>query len=163
MIRGEITDQWAALSRDPATFQRFILDTYGADSFALAPFPYVALHTADGQLIGYATTYGLPRITIEGEHVILEMSDLIIPLPDRTALREALAAHAHDGPWSGWMKYMMGIGTLNDDGTWTMPAWAVERWTRQMTTAYAELPEAERASDRIEADRIFAVLDRELL
>ena len=72
--------------------------------------------------------------------------------------RETLAAYAHDA-WAGWMRYLFSKGTLNDDGTYTMPAWAVERWQRQMATSYADLPEAEKASDRKEADAIVTILD----
>lgn len=74
-----------------------------------------------------------------------------------TELREALADLAHQ-QWSGWMTYLFDKGTFNEDGTWTMPACAAERWTRQMTTPYSELPEVERASDRAEASRVLCVL-----
>jgi len=80
------------------------------------------------------------------------------PTPPPDALREALAAYSHDAAWAGWMQYQFSKGTLNEDGTWTMPAWAVERWTRQMTTAYADLPEAEKESDRAEADKMIAIV-----
>lgn len=73
-------------------------------------------------------------------------------------IRELLAAYSHDAAWSGWMRYMIGKGTLNDDGTWTMPAWAVERWMRQMNTPYAELSEQEKNSDREEADNMLAII-----
>ena len=53
---------------------------------------------------------------------------------------EKLAEYAHIA-WSGWMNYMFSKCTRNDDGTLTIPAWAIERWTRQMTTSYADLPE----------------------
>lgn len=72
-------------------------------------------------------------------------------------LRESLAAYAHDA-WSGWMQYLFSKSTRNDDGTMTIPAWAVERWTRQMTTAYTDLPEDEKKSDRAEADQMLAIL-----
>ncbi len=72
---------------------------------------------------------------------------------------ELLAAYSHDDAWSGWMRYMIGKGTLNLDGTWTMPAWALERWSRQMTTPYADLPEAEKESDRDEARKILAIVE----
>ena len=38
-----------------------------------------------------------------------------------------------------------------------VPAQAYERWTRQKNTAYADLPESEKNSDRCEADRILAI------
>lgn len=50
--------------------------------------------------------------------------------------------------WSSWMQYMFTKGTFNPDGTWTMPAWAVERWTKQMRTIYYELSDKEKDSDR---------------
>lgn len=76
---------------------------------------------------------------------------------DDTPTHEALAAYAHDA-WSGWMRYMFEKSTLNEDGTATIPAWAVERWTRQMDTVYTELPEGEKNSDRSEADRMMQIM-----
>ncbi len=73
-------------------------------------------------------------------------------------MREQLAQLAHS-QWSGWMEYLFSKGTFNDDGTWTMPAWAVERWKRQMTTEYADLSEPEKESDRTEADKFLAVIE----
>lgn len=75
-------------------------------------------------------------------------------------MREQLAEYAHEA-WSGWMKYLFEKSQHNDDGTVTIPAWAVERWKRQMNTAYADLPEQEKESDRAEADEIMAILLRE--
>ncbi len=72
-------------------------------------------------------------------------------------MREKLAECAHVA-WSGWMIYLFSKCTMNADGTVTIPAWAVERWMRQMNTSYDELPEAEKASDRDEADKIVAIL-----
>lgn len=72
-------------------------------------------------------------------------------------VREALAAYAHEA-WSGWMKYMFGKCERSLQQQVVIPDWAVERWTRQMNTLYAELPEAERASDRKEADEMLALL-----
>lgn len=72
-------------------------------------------------------------------------------------MREKLADLEHDR-WSGWMRYLFSKGTFNDDGTWTMPKWAVEHWQRQMNTPYAELSESEKESDRKEADKTLAVI-----
>lgn len=73
-------------------------------------------------------------------------------------LREALAAYAHDA-WSGWMEYLFGKCSYDAaTDTWTIPAWAVERWTRQMVTVYDALPEAEKESDRAEADKMLALI-----
>jgi len=71
-------------------------------------------------------------------------------------MREALAEYAHDS-WSGWMEYLAEKTTFNADGTATIPAWAVTRWNRQMHTPYADLPEPEKESDRVEADKIIAI------
>lgn len=73
------------------------------------------------------------------------------------SLRERLATLAHE-QWSGWMMYMFNECTRNEDGTVTVPAWAVERWQRQMTTPYRQLPEDERESDRRQADRVLAIV-----
>ncbi len=82
--------------------------------------------------------------------------------------REALAEYAHEA-WSGWMEYMFS----KCDARWAedavymnhkpervlmIPAWAVERWSRQMRTPYAELSESEKESDRAEADRMLAIV-----
>lgn len=56
------------------------------------------------------------------------------------------------------MKYLFEKSILNEDGTVTIPAWAVERWTRQCITPYATLPEQEKASDRAEADKMLAIV-----
>lgn len=76
-----------------------------------------------------------------------------------TKLKESLARCLHERIWAGWMSYMFSKGTLNADGTWTMPKWAVDRWTRQMNTPYAELPEPEKTSDRELVDPILWALE----
>lgn len=75
-----------------------------------------------------------------------------------TKLREALAANAHNA-WAGWMMHMMKKSRWNSSGSITIPANMVQRWTRQMMTAYENLPEKEKASDRAEADKILKLLD----
>lgn len=72
-------------------------------------------------------------------------------------LREKLAEYAHNS-WSGWMKYLFSKSIKNEDGTVTIPSWAVERWTRQSNTTYNNLPENEKESDRQEADKITSVV-----
>jgi len=74
-------------------------------------------------------------------------------------MKEQLAKLTHD-QWSGWMKYLFSKGTFNEDGTWTMPLWAVIRWTKQMETPYSELSKSEQDRDRIEAEKFLAVLMR---
>lgn len=72
-------------------------------------------------------------------------------------MREALAEYAHDA-WAGWMKWLFSKGTFNSDGTWTMPKWAVERWSRQMNIEYDKLSESEKNSDREEAYKISIIV-----
>ena len=56
------------------------------------------------------------------------------------------------------MAYLFSKSQTNADGTVTLPAWAVERWKRQVATPYANLTEAEKDSDREEADRVLAII-----
>jgi len=74
-------------------------------------------------------------------------------------LYEQLAAQEHER-WAHWMTYLFSRGTFNADGTWTMPAWAVDRWQRQAATPYRELSEPEKDSDRAEAAKTLALLRR---
>lgn len=77
-------------------------------------------------------------------------------------LREKFADLAHR-QWSGWMEYLFSKSTNNEDGTVTIPRWAVDRWRRQMITPYHGLSRSEQISDEKEADRFLALLndDRE--
>lgn len=51
-------------------------------------------------------------------------------------LREALADVQH-AIWAHWMKYQFSVCIKNEDGSLTIPAEKVERWTRQMNTDYS--------------------------
>lgn len=73
------------------------------------------------------------------------------------ASREAIAAVQHE-IWSHWMEYMFGVCKQNDDGSMTIPADKVNRWTRQAQTHYAYLTELEQESDRHQADKVLRVL-----
>ena len=73
-------------------------------------------------------------------------------------LRETLACLCHN-QWSGWMKYLFGKGKFNDDGSWTMPPWAVKRWQQQMNISYDALTEDEKNNDRLEADKFVNIFD----
>ena len=72
--------------------------------------------------------------------------------------RERLAEYAHEA-WSGWMQYMFSKSIQQAGGRVTIPARLVERWTREMNTEYAALPEGEKASDRDEADKMLAIME----
>jgi len=89
-------------------------------------------------------------------HAALRDSDL------RSRVRTALATYAHDGAWSGWMKYLFEQSIANADGTVTIPTWAVTRWHRQAATPFHALPESERESDYTEADAMLAAIERVL-
>jgi len=56
--------------------------------------------------------------------------------------------------WSGWMEYLFEKSTLNEDGTVTIPEYAVSRWKRQVETAYKDLPEEEKESEREKARQV---------
>ena len=75
----------------------------------------------------------------------------------RELLREPLAELEHD-QWARWMRHLFGKSALNADGSATIPAASVERWMRQMNAAYEQLSEAEKESDRAEADRVLQLL-----
>jgi len=75
-----------------------------------------------------------------------------------TTTREKLAAQAHK-MWAGWMGYLFSKCVENNDGSVTIPVWAVERWKRQMNTLYINLPDSEKESDRDEVDELLALLE----
>ena len=78
--------------------------------------------------------------------------------------REDLADYAH-AAWSSWMEYLFSKcaperGQYDrETGALIIPAWAVERWKRQLETEYKELPEKEKESDRKEADKILLIVN----
>ncbi|WP_039827596.1 hypothetical protein [Nocardia testacea] len=73
-------------------------------------------------------------------------------------LLERLAAIEHDR-WAHWQHYMHSRGTVGPDGSLTIPAELVERWSAQMSTPYEELPEEQRESDREQVRRYLPVLE----
>jgi hypothetical protein len=83
----------------------------------------------------------------------VRQDNLAPPMEHPNGVRERLAAYAHDA-WAGWMNYLFSKCKTNNDGTVTIPEWAVMRWHRQATTPYHELPEREKESDRLEAEKI---------
>ncbi len=71
--------------------------------------------------------------------------------------REKLAAYAHHA-WAGWMEYMFEQCYQMGEET-VIPKAFAQRWMRQMTTSYAELPESEKGSDRDEADKMLKIME----
>ena len=76
---------------------------------------------------------------------------------DDSAAREILADVEHTR-WGNWQRWMHSLGIRNPDGSMTIPAEHVVRWDRQIETAYADLSEPEKNSDRKEADTSIAAL-----
>ena len=73
-------------------------------------------------------------------------------------MREKLAKLAHE-QWCRWMRYMFTKSFIHRDGSITIPSRLAERWTRQLNTKYSDLPEEEKESDRIEADKVINVIN----
>jgi len=75
-------------------------------------------------------------------------------------MREKMAALCHD-QWAGWMEYLF-LKSKQVDGRVIIPAWAVDRWRRQVATRYSDLSEDEKNSDRNEADRFLSLFNAEI-
>ena len=75
-------------------------------------------------------------------------------------LTQALAAYSH-AAWSKWMKYLFAqaIEEEDGDGAVIIPKEFVERWKRQMSTDYKDLPADEQISDVSEAHEMIAIFD----
>ena len=78
-------------------------------------------------------------------------------LDQNTDLVETLAAIEHER-WSHWQRYLHSQCLRKDDGTLTIPAELVARWTDQMSTPYARLSETEKDSDREQVHRYLPVI-----
>jgi len=89
--------------------------------------------------------------------ILMAMDELKekVNAPQAVERIEVLADFFHS-IWSDWMKYQFRECKELDE-QWLMPAWAVERWKRQMNTPYSELPEEEKKSDRALAIRLISV------
>lgn len=61
-------------------------------------------------------------------------------------LLEKVSEKAHE-VWAGWMTHMFRKGTWNPDGSLTIPAELVTRWSRQTLTQYKNLTDHEKKSD----------------
>jgi len=56
------------------------------------------------------------------------------------------------------MEYLFSKCTFNDDGTATIPEWAVTRWQRQIAAPFVDLREAEQETDLREADKLLTAV-----
>ena len=72
-------------------------------------------------------------------------------------LLEAIASECHD-QWSGWMNYLFSCSTENENGSVTIPVEKVLRWQRQRVLEYRELPEEEKESDRVQAEKFLYLI-----
>lgn len=100
---------------------------------------------------------GVDEIALEND----EMSDVIKHWCESNNVIkiELLADYAHHS-WSGWMAYLFEKSTLNPDGSVTIPKELVDRWKRQLSTDYKNLPNGEKESDRDEARNILELFLR---
>jgi hypothetical protein len=57
-------------------------------------------------------------------------------------------AHIEHERWCHWQAYMHSMGVRQRDGSLLIPRDLVDRWDRQIGTAYANLSEKEKESDR---------------
>jgi hypothetical protein len=72
-------------------------------------------------------------------------------------LAEQLAAIEHER-WSHWQLYMHSKGERQTDGSLLLPAELVTRWESQATTAFADLTESEKDSDREQVNRYLPLI-----
>lgn len=77
---------------------------------------------------------------------------------DKSILLELFSSQVHE-QWSHWMTYLFSKSHSNEDGSVTIPTWAVERWKRQMITNYKNLTEVEKISDKNEAEKFIKILE----
>ena len=80
-------------------------------------------------------------------------------------LKEALAKYEHDR-WREWMTYFLSRSVILNysDGidrvAFSLRKDDFQRWKRQMKTAYQDLPENEKESDRARAKKIIELLKK---
>jgi hypothetical protein len=78
----------------------------------------------------------------------MTMADDDIPPPLRLPqLIEELAALEHER-WAHWQRYLHAQCKPGPDGSLTIPAGLVQRWTEQIDTPYLDLSDEEKDSDR---------------
>lgn len=96
------------------------------------------------------------------EHHIARFQEMIIDrvksVLESPELLEILGNIEHER-WSGWMEYQNG----REDMIHSSGEVFHDRWERQATTSYANLSEAEKESDRIEARKSLAAIHAALL
>lgn len=61
--------------------------------------------------------------------------------------------------WAKWQEYVFSICKLNKDGTAIIPKWAIDQWTRQINTNYADLSDSEKESDKKEVRSYIPIIE----
>lgn len=89
-----------------------------------------------------------------------------IPSNSRAALRspelmERLASLEHER-WSHWQRHLHSKCAVGADGSLTIPAELAERWAKQMSTPYEDLPEKQKESDREQVRRFLPIIEKTL-
>ncbi len=74
-----------------------------------------------------------------------------------SGLVEELAAIEHER-WSHWQCYMHSNGQKQADGSLIIPAELVNRWEKQAATAFDDLSEQEKKSDREQVCRYLPLI-----
>jgi hypothetical protein len=74
-----------------------------------------------------------------------------------SGLLEELAAIEHVR-WSHWQRHVHGKGSRQPDGSLILPAELVARWELQISTAYDDLSEVEKESDREQVRRYLGLI-----
>jgi len=103
-----------------------------------------------------------------GEGALIEHGDKCVDclmqegIPSKQEMRkleliEQLADKEHER-WSHWMRYLFQICPKHTDGSTCIPPLLVDRWMRQAHTAYANLSEQEKQSDRDEVAKILPII-----
>ena len=80
--------------------------------------------------------------------------------PDNIPLKEQLADISHE-IWAHWMKYLFSR-CEDDDLGMVISHEDAEHWKRQINTAYEDLTEREKDSDREQADKIIKIINKYL-
>jgi hypothetical protein len=78
--------------------------------------------------------------------------------PRLDALLETLADQEHTR-WSHWQRYVHSRCIAREDGALVIPAELVQRWNRQIATAYAGLSEREKESDREQVRKYLPLIE----
>jgi hypothetical protein len=76
----------------------------------------------------------------------------------RTEVEERLANYAHEA-WAGWMDHLFIICPAINGNDVLISSQLVERWKRQIKTAYKDLPLNEQKSDIKEAHKMLAIVN----